>query len=416
MKAIVLGYGVSGKGAVQLLLSKGYEVICVDKDKSKFDDTNITFLEENDQIEFKDVEFLVISSGIQDDHPLCQKAKQSGVQIITEANLAFSYLKNRSVGITGSNGKTTVTKLIEFVLNENKIKARAVGNVGFSLCSYLLEAKDDEILIIEFSSFQLNTLVVNRSQEIYQTKLLDYALLLNITPDHINYHGSFANYANAKLKIQEALKEDGKFFISDEIKRDYEQLLTRKYVLFEKEKIEDVEGKQNLLAAYAICKEFGIDKKTFLKTYERFQKPHHRIEFVTKIKNVSFYDDSKATNIYSTIYAVKNLKDPIILIAGGDDKGLSFKVWNDELKDKVKTIFLIGKCANKIKEELNGFDMRIVYTLQRAVYDAFEIARGKKINILLSPGCSSLDQFKNYEHRGEEFKKFVKEIEKGELI
>ena len=139
----------------------------------------------------------------------------------------------------------------------------------------------------------------------------------------------------------------------------------------------------------------------------------HRLEYVTTIAGVSFYNDSKATNVFSTIHAVNNLKGPIILIAGGEDKSLSFVAWNFFLKKKVKDIFLIGKCAKRMKEELKGFKVVIVDNLKEAIYKAYKTAKSKD-NILLSPGCSSFDQFKNYEQRGEEFKRFVRCIEKGE--
>ena len=217
MKAIVLGYGKSGKSASDLLLKKGYEVIAVDK-KKVFDDTSDRFLSVFQEDEIKDisrdVDFIVLSSGIKCSHRICKLAKKKKIPIISEIDLAFRYIKNRCVGITGTNGKTFVVSLIEFVLNKNNIKAKAVGNIGKSLSSYALEFFDEnDILIMELSSFQLDFL---------KSKILDIALIINICEDHIDWHGSMENYIKAKFNISKCLKNKKNkncfFYISKEIK------------------------------------------------------------------------------------------------------------------------------------------------------------------------------------------------------
>ncbi len=409
MKAIVIGYSVSGKSAAKLLLKKGYAVIVLDRDTAKFsEEKNIAFFSDEKIPDFQDVEMVVLSSGIKPNHPVCLAAKKNKVKIISEAELAFKYLKNKAIGITGSNGKTTIVSLLEKVLNENNMKAKALGNIGKSLTSYVEEENEDEILVVELSSFQLKA---------FKKKVFDAAVITNITPDHLDWHVTFDDYMKAKINMQNCLKKDKKLFVSKELAEEFGKYLKVKYFIFDDCELEEVphEDRQNAKAALCVLKEFGIDKAAFLKSYNSFQKPHHRIELVATINGVSFYNDSKATNPFSVIHAVNNLSGPIILIAGGFDKGLSYKPWCNAFGKKVKSIFLIGDCAKRMKEELKDFKAEIVDNLEIATREAFKSAK-KDDKILLSPGCSSFDQFKNYEHRGEEFKRIVSFIEKGEKI
>jgi UDP-N-acetylmuramoylalanine--D-glutamate ligase len=269
------------------------------------------------------------------------------------------------------------------------------------------EIDSDEILVVELSSFQIENL---------NGKYFQAAVVINITPDHLIWHGSYENYIKAKLMVKDAVKSKNNFFISKQIKEEFLSFLEGDFIVFDEKDpfsdIEGMEGDENIAAAYALCKKFNIDKKAFIESFRKFKKPAHRIELVAQLKDISFYNDSKSTNIYSTIYAVKNLKGPIILIAGGEEKKLDFRPWIDEFKSKVKYIYLIGRCAKRIKEELSMFDSEIVYTMDKAVEQAYKMAK-KGDKILLSPGCSSYDQFRNFEHRGEEFRCLVRSIEKG---
>lgn len=431
MKAIVLGFGKSGKTAAELLLMKGYDVSVIDRDAKTFENCSfktkkLSFFLENDFIDLsvKDktgmfdytfIEFLVLSSGINGEHKVCAIAKENNIPVISEADLAFRYLKNKAVAVTGTNGKTTTTMLVEFILCQNNIKAVSLGNIGTSLSSYVLDqmkkkAEDqDEILVVELSSFQIENM---------KGKYFAAAAVINITPDHLIWHGSYENYIRAKLKVKDCLiKSKNNFFISKQIKEEFSSFIKGEFEVFDEKdpffEVEDMKGDENICAAYALCKKFGIDKKAFVDSYRKFQKPIHRIELVAEVNNVIFYNDSKSTNIYSTIYAIKNLKGPIILIAGGEEKKLDFHPWIEVFKGKVKYIYLIGRCAKRIKEELNMFDSEIVFTLDKAVEQAYKMAK-KGDKVLLSPGCSSYDQFRNFEHRGEEFKCLVRSIVRGE--
>lgn len=448
MKALVIGFGKSGRAAAELLLCKGYEVVVVEKDigaflnydfdESRFKRERLLFcLEDSTKIledkkrldiksfdpELKEIDFLVLSSGISQSHNICLLAKENNIPIISEADLAFEYLKNRAVAITGTNGKTTTTKLVEFILNDNGMKAFALGNVGRSLCSYVLDLErekqlnpkndsdldkpSDDILVVELSSFQLDNL---------RKKVFDIGVILNIKEDHINWHLSFENYIKAKMNLSNCLKVGSRIYISKQIKEELALFLPQKYSVFDEKdpfkRYKDIEKNENISAAFMICKKFGIDKKRFMASVKKFVRPKHRIEFVDEINGISFFNDSKSTNISSTIYAVNNLPGPIILIAGGEEKNLDFTPWKNEVVNKVKYIYLIGRCATRIKEVLNSENMEIVYTLDNALKKAYNSAE-KGDKILLSPGCSSYDQFKNYEHRGETFVNLVKNMEKG---
>jgi len=405
MKSLILGFGKSGRSAALFLLTKGYSVTVIDKkeiDKKDFFLKKAVFLKENAKIDFSQFKFLIISSGISKKHPIVIKAKKAKIIVLDEVELAFLYIKkNICIGITGSNGKTTVTSLIEFVLNQNNVKAIALGNIGRSVTSYLLKKNEREVLIIELSSFQLSKI---------KKKILDIAVILNVSEDHIDWHGSLREYVKAKFNIQRCLKKNKKLFISSDVRRRYFKYLKNDFEIFD-----DKESNQNLAAAYYVCKEFGIKKEDFLKSFNEFKADENRIEFVSIIKGIYFYNDSKSTNAESTIYAVGKLKRNIILIAGGIDKNISYKKWRKIFKYKVKYIFLIGKCAKKMEEELKNFKPEVVIFLKEAVNKAFEIAQ-KGDKILLSPGCASFDQFDDYIHRGKEFKRLVNILEKREGV
>jgi UDP-N-acetylmuramoylalanine--D-glutamate ligase len=408
-KVIILGFGVSGRAASLFLLKRGYEVFVVDRNvkkinKEEFLKKNIHFFDEDEKFDFSKFSFLVLSSGIKNSHPIVEEAKKKGLLVLGEMDIGFLSLKGvkKCIGITGTNGKTTVVSLIEFVLNENGIKAVSVGNIGKSLCEYVLEEKEGEVLIVEVSSFQLSAL---------NLKVFDMAVILNITLDHLDWHLSFEDYVKSKLNIQNCLKGK-KLFVSKAVFKSFNKYLKKDFL-----KIFDWENflEQNLLAAFFVVKEFSITFSNFMKCVKKFKKLKYRMEFLTEIREISFYNDSKSTNAYSTIYAVKILKDNVILIAGGADKGLFFEEWKKVFKGKVKSIFLIGSCAKRMEKSLFGFDVEVVNTLQKAVEGAYKKA-GKGDKILLSPGCSSFDQFDDYKHRGNEFKKYVSLIEKREKL
>ncbi len=403
MNALVIGLGVSGKAAALLLKAKGFSVTAVDAKPKEID--GICVLSETAIESLDSFDWIVISPGIPQNHPLYLAAKQKNKKIVGEAQLAFLYLDQKAVGITGTNGKTTVTLMVEHVLQKSGRKAKAVGNVGLALCDYAMSPDREEILVVELSSFQLETL---------EGPFFDAAVVLNITPDHLDRYDSMKEYGEAKLRISGCRKPGAPLYVHSKIARDYgleadcfdlAYILPVGYRHWGKHDLENAE------AAWVLCREIGISREEFIAGLDTFEKPHHRIAFVKDIEGVAYYDDSKGTNLDAVIQSVSMMQGPVILIAGGVDKGASYVPWKECFRGRVKGIIAIGQAAEKIRRELcDEFAVEIVDSLAAAV----EVAKQKGIPgdvVLLSPGCSSYDMFRDYAHRGEEFQRCVNNIE-----
>lgn len=392
MKTLVLGLGKSGMASVEYLKLLGDEVVGYDdKRGTPFPD-------------MKEFDRLVVSPGISPLHPLYAEAVRRGVEVIGEVELALREIDQPCVAVTGTNGKTTVTLLVEHVLKSAGKEAKAVGNVGIPLTSYV--KKKEEILVLELSSFQLETL---------KTKKIDFGTILNITPDHLERYGSMEEYAKAKCRLQELANN---LWVSERVVEEFGGLLKPGYKVCQGE-VETIGGSgyvqgehdvENLLAAWALCKEFGIERDVFAKSLKTFMRPSHRIEFVAEVRGVFYVDDSKGTNVDATIAAVQAMKRPVVLIAGGVDKGSSYAVWKKPFGGKVKHVVAIGEAAPKIKEELSPeFCVEMSSDLGQAVLRATKMAEHGDV-VLLSPGCSSYDMFKNYADRGNKFKEEVRKL------
>jgi UDP-N-acetylmuramoylalanine--D-glutamate ligase len=412
---LVLGFGVSGKAVVSYLLSQGEKPTVLDRKTDLPVPEGVRQFLDSGDFSLDGFDQIILSPGIPLTHPLVQKAALQGIETIGEIEFAFRHIKNRCVGVSGTNGKTTTVLLTTHILNSAGIKARSLGNIGESLTSYLEREDEKEVLVVELSSFQLDTM---------ESQCLEAAVLLNITPDHLDRYASMYEYAVSKLSIQNLLKKNGKCFISQKVYDEYPQLLNAgKWEIFDREEIESVAPisplgyiqrgipeKENVQAAFQLSSHFGVTREAFLKGLATFRKPAHRIEWVGEARGVSYYDDSKATNIDSVMHAMKLFGGPLLLIVGGVDKGASYKPWIEVFRGKVKKIFAYGEAASKMEEELGShFPFKKVSAFQ----DAFECASSEakeKETVLLSPGCSSFDQFKSYAHRGDEFKRLVKEI------
>jgi UDP-N-acetylmuramoylalanine--D-glutamate ligase len=403
---IVLGMGVSGLAAARFLKEQGIDVIGVDSRDVVTDICPI--VKEDTEIIGHDT--VVVSPGIPLSHPLCQ----SGREVINEIGLAAKFIKNKIIiGVTGTNGKTTVALLLEHVLNDNGVKTKAVGNIGHPLIDEIFS--DVEVLVVELSSFQL---------ELTPQPFIDLAVILNISSDHLDRHKNIAEYAKAKLNIAKALKTNGKLFVEENCSRELGSLLQGveyKTFGFGNENLEYMlpvryKGRKNhdvlnILAVVSLCKELGIEVNGFIESVESFRKPEHRIEFVCEIAGVNYYNDSKATNVDSVICAVDSLDGKIVLIAGGVDKGMNFASWVEAFVGKVDNIVLIGQATEKLENILTGrYIVHKTQTLEEAVQQAKGLARRGE-NILLSPGCASFDMFDNYAHRGKEFKRIVLSLE-----
>jgi UDP-N-acetylmuramoylalanine--D-glutamate ligase len=424
MKTLVIGLGKSGRAAYDLLLQEGRQVVGTDDNADLLKKLALEKVVVEAHPRVEEFDLIVLSPGIPPTHPLYIKAVELKKEITGEAELALSRLHQPCIAITGTNGKTTVTLLTEHILKLSGCKARALGNVGTPLTSY--QGEPQEIMVVELSSFQL---------ELMKTPVVDIGIILNITPDHLDRYTTMKEYAKAKCRLQDLMRDEGAFWVHQTVVQDFGSLLKSNYqtygtdpqcncwtdrtALKTGEKIETIlpiryrdlgdHESENVLAAWIVCKKFGVSSAAFLAALETFKKPAHRIEFVATIDGVDYFNDSKGTNIDATIKAVEAMTKNVILIAGGVDKGSSYAPWKKSFAGKVKQVFAIGQAAAKIAQELRPeFEVEIVPTLQ----DAVECSRSRAKcgeTVLLSPGCSSYDMFKDYAHRGDEFKKFVLE-------
>jgi UDP-N-acetylmuramoylalanine--D-glutamate ligase len=434
-KVLVLGLGVSGRSAAYFLIQQGASVWGVDR--------NLALLEQNSEIialkqsglvtqseeqaQVTNFDFLVVSPGIPPIHPLYVAAQQAGIPLFGEIELGCRSTRNPVIGITGTNGKTTVTLLVTHVLNYCGKQARAVGNVGVPFTKELLFVHPNDILVLELSSYQLETL--------YQ-RVLDIGVILNITPDHLDRYATMQNYAQVKLQMERCLKKNASLYIEEQTYKKYGYLLKEHVKTygyssdcfismqgsdFYVQGIKDLalpdpyRGKmnhntENLMAAYALCREMGVSPTDFKEALGTFKKPAHRVEFILEHQGISYYNDSKGTNVDAVIRAVQSLTGSIILIAGGIDKGGMYTPWLEAFANKVKYICVIGQAAAKIEMQLSHqIPVKIFQNLDQAVKHATELAQSGD-NVLLSPGCSSLDMFRDYAHRGEEFKRIVRQL------
>lgn len=430
---LVVGLGVSGCSAVEFLLERGANVVGFDSNAEKVMKTQevsklykmgLKIYSELETISIENFSMVVASPGVSRNHPLYQLACEKGIEVIGEVELACREIVQPMIGITGTNGKTTVSMLVGHVLNFSGRKVKVLGNCGVPLTAQLSQ-DTDEIIVCELSSYQLETL---------RAKVIDYGVILNITPDHLDRYSGMEEYALAKIKIAGCLKKDGKMFIGKNVYKEYGgnfegtkiktigfssdcDVFSDKKSIYIKENIELIlpdhyRGKfshdvENIMAAFALCNEMGVDAGTFEKALETFKKPPHRIEFVRSLGGIDFYNDSKGTNLDAVIRAVESMPGKVILIAGGQAKENAFTSWLDSFGDKVKCICAIGEAKAIIERDLS--EMYLVnsfQSLETAVNQAFAIAQ-EGDNVLLSPGCASFDMFNNFEHRGDRFKEIV---------
>lgn len=377
MKALVIGLGISGKGAAKLLLKNGYEVVAVDQNPQMMEGIKVL----PEMADIGEVDLTIVSPGISRDHP-----QAKGQKVIGEIELAMRFLSNRVVGITGTNGKTTLTLLLTHILKSVGIKVRALGNMGASIAEYACDPDPEELLVIELSSYQLETMT---------TRGFDYGLITNLSPDHLDRYKSFEEYKKTKYHLRELIKKE------DLIDEDSYLQLT------ENERYWRVNDDSILRAAWVLCQKLAVSWESFIEALKTFQSPPHRMEVVGKKKGVTFINDSKGTNTEAVLYGLSKISRPVLLIAGGKGKGETFKKWKEPFQRKVTKVFAIGETASQLKEELE--EVKLCRDLKEAVREAyFEAQKGD--TILLSPGAASFDQFQNYEERGSMFKEYVKKL------
>jgi len=386
MKVCIFGLGVSGRAALEYLQNRGDEVCS---------------LEGDDFFDPKGVDLVVISPGVPLSHPWVKTARAHRIPLVGEIDLGLAELKKRNkkvFGITGSNGKTTTTLLTTHLLEHAGKTAVAVGNIGVPVLSQI--ENEAEFFVVELSSYQLETVSAQA--------VLDAAVILNITPNHLDRYPSFEAYQLAKKRIALCLKKEARFYHMQKngikFKEKVETILSLGYrdsrsSLY----LHDLE---NLAAAYALT---DVTESVLLKAVESFEKPKHRLEWIRTVNGVAFINDSKATSVDAVNKAVESIKAPVVLLCGGVDKGGSFKDWVVPFRNKVIQVFAFGQAARRIQNELAGeCSVKLVDSMELGITEAVKIASVGG-SVLLSPGCSSFDQFKDYQDRGEKFRQIVEE-------
>jgi UDP-N-acetylmuramoylalanine--D-glutamate ligase len=436
-KILIVGLGKTGVATAKFLSSLGKKITIID---TKTEEGLASALKElqgikfegrfgsNNREDFLNYPMIIISPGVDSEMPHLQEARKSGTKIIGEIELASSFVNEPIIAITGTNGKTTVTSLIGEIFDKACGSVFVGGNIGNPLINYVLEGKKAKYVILEISSFQLETIETFRP---------DTSILLNITEDHLDRYRSYDEYKAAKyrifenqqetdwailnkdLSIEKEIKAKKLFFKSNTILKEgafffndfmFVRLMGKETVY--KRDISPLVGihnTENILSALLVSHIYGIEREIVEEVLKGFKGLAHRVEPVRELKGIKFYNDSKATNVDATKRALESMEKNVVLIAGGRDKGGSYKVIED-LMNKVKAMILIGEASQRISDELGRLTK--TYTednLSAAIKKAYDVAEAGD-TVLFSPMCSSFDMFKDYKERGNIFKEMVEAL------
>ncbi len=440
---VILGAGESGVGAAYLAQKQGYNVFVsdfgaiADNYKKQLQDWNIRF-EENQHTEADILEAVEVvkSPGIPPKAPIVKKIKEKNIPVISEIEFAGRYTDAKIIGITGSNGKTTTTSLIYHILKNAGLNVGLAGNIGKSF-AYQVATEKFDLYVLELSSFMLD--------DMFQFKA-DIAVLLNITPDHLDrYEYKMENYAASKFRITQNQTANDVFIYCADDPETIKGMAVRNFAAKQlpfsiQKKIEPgaylekdnivinthqqnfqmsitelaLQGKHNIynsMASGMVAKYLEIRNPLIRESLSNFKSIEHRLESVGKISGISFINDSKATNVNSTWYALESMTSDVILILGGVDKGNDYDMLKDLVRQKVKAIVCLGKDNKRIHDAFED-DVEIIVntnSAQEAAQTAYHLAT-KGDTVLLSPACASFDLFKNYEDRGRQFKQAVREL------
>ncbi len=442
-RIVILGGAESGIGSAVLAKLKGFDVFLSDKGKISQEYKQTLRKYDINFEEGRHTEELILcadevikSPGIPENNEIVLAIRENRIPIISEIEFAGRYDRAKKICITGSNGKTTTTSLIYYMLKNAGLNVGLAGNIGKSY-AFQVATEDFDYYVLELSSFQLDGM--------YSFKA-DIAILTNITPDHLDrYNYKIQNYVDAKFRIIQNLTQDECFvFCADDpittSQLDKIVLTAKKLPFTQQKKVEQgayiddnklfvnykddeysmyinelaLQGKHNLynsMAAAIAAKVVNIDKQVIRESLMNFQGVEHRLEKVLTIKGVEYINDSKATNVDSAWYALESMKTPVIWIVGGTDKGNDYTPLYNFVKDKVKAIICLGVDNKKLHENFEDkVDLMIdVDSAKKAVEEAYKLAIPGD-TVLLSPCCASFDLFKNYEDRGRQFKEAVRNL------
>ena len=443
-KVLVVGLGKSGLAAALFLRRQGAQVTVSDIRSAEALAKDIpALLDEGINVEagghglltFRRQDLIIVSPGVPLDTPELVQARNLGRPIIGELELAARFLKGQILAVTGSNGKTTTTSLLGEILEKADFPTQVGGNIGVPVVALIEESTDATWNVLEVSSFQLET------TERFHPKI---AVILNITPDHLDRHGTFENYALAKERIfSEQDQNDYCVLNADNVRAaaaakrskasvywfslehavDQGAWVNGGAILFRSSPAAEPEhimplgsiplkgehNVENVLAAVCAARLAGASAEAVRKGVEQFKAVEHRLEYVTTLNGIEIYNDSKATNVDATAKAIAAFSGNIHLILGGKDKNSDYTELNDLLRSRVKAVYTIGSAAAKIESQLRGIvAIHSCETMDKAIAAIAAAAHPGDI-VLLAPACSSFDQFESYEHRGRVFKELVSE-------
>lgn len=429
LKTVVVGMQKSGIAAVEFLARRGAAVRATDlkpldqlpQARDMLARLGVPFAMQSSDV-FAGADLVVISPDVPADLPILR-----GHRVVGEVELAGPYLKGRTIGITGSNGKTTTTSLIGHILGEAGVPVQVGGNIGTAVCAMVDTSRDDGWNVLELSSFQLETISEFRAH---------IGLGLNVTQNHLDRHRTFENYAAAKRRLFETQRAgdfavlnaedpvcvsfaqstaaEPQWFSSRRKVQPGAHLCGDKLVLLGKLlmpageiPIRGIHNIENVLAASIAAARAGVSHEAIAAAVRTFHAVEHRLEFVRNIGGVDFYNDSKATSVDATLKALSAFESGVWVILGGKDKGLDYSLLREPLRAKARAALLIGAAAPKIAGQLEGAVPLIdAKTVDAAVARAYADAVAGD-TVLLAPACASFDQFRSYEHRGEVFKQIV---------
>lgn len=434
-KIFIFGLARSGYEVAKLLSNYNNDILVVDKT-----DTDMEHIKELNSLNIKFIktdtpenllnntyDYVVKNPGIINTHPCILKAKELGVKVINEVEVAYDFIKDKAtiIGITGSNGKTTTTTMIYEIMKKANLNVHLAGNIGYPLSSIVNKIKENDIIVAEISDHQL------LDTDKFKTNI---SVLTNLSRVHIDFHGSYENYKNTKKKIfnnhtnndlailnlnnKDVLEitkdiKSTKLYFSNNTKTD---IYLDNNIIYYKDKpilntnnikVKGIHNYENIMCMLGVVKEFNIPDDIIIDYLKEFKGVEHRIEFVRNINDISFYNDSKATNTESTIVALKSFNNNVILLLGGLDRGHSFDPLNPYLKN-VKYILTFGETKNRIKDwaKKQNINCLVFDSLKEATLKSYELASTND-TVLLSPACASWDQYKCMEDRGNEFKSIV---------
>lgn len=445
---LIVGFGKSGIAAAGVMSRLGAFVTVQDSKRESEIDKGLLSIYRRKGVQFcldrtpEDMgafDIVILSPGVSPELPFVQEAKEKGAEITGELELAYRIAKGDYVAITGTNGKTTTTTLTGEIFENSGRKTFVGGNIGVAVATEAAQSQEGDWLVTECSSFQLET------TKYFTPKI---SAILNLSPDHLNRHHTFENYANAKAKIFANQREDSWFVTNynDETCRKLAESCRAKIAWFSRTEevpcgtfvkdgritVKDSDGSltdicgtdeiqipgghnvENVLAAAALAWFSGIDAKVIAGTVRAFKGVEHRLEYCANIDGVRYYNDSKGTNTDASITAVRGIGENIILIAGGDAKGQNFDCLVKEFPGRVKKLLLMGRDAGMIQESCDklGFrDYQFCKDMSECVRTAASLAEAGD-NVVLSPACASWDMYDNFEQRGRHFKELVKELER----